>query len=381
MAKRVKGEGSWSYPKDGGVRLKVMYDGKAKYFYGQSQSVCLEKKKDFEALRKKGIDSDNGVTVEKYITNWMVNVKAKKLKKRSYDRLESSVNTWIIPYLGEYKFNKLESITVQTDLINYMQDCGRSLSSIKKVKDALNGAYTYAIKTRAVDYNPIDAVELPSPEEFDIKEIEYFDKEERQRFIETATSHCLTGRPRYVIGWFMVLMLQTGLRIGEALAIKQSDINLDKRIIYIDSTIVSIKNRKAKPGDLKWLLIDQPLPKGNRSRFVHLNDMAIRAIWEINQAFSYEPDGYLIHNDDGQFYTFGQVDATFKKILNRAGLKKCGVHSLRHSCAVALLEAKIPIETISDILGHSDISITYRVYAKVIEELKAEAMNIINHVI
>ena len=90
---------------------------------------------------------------------------------------------------------------------------------------------------------------------------------------------------------------------------------------------------------------------------------------------------YLIHNEDGQFYTFGQIDATFKKILNRAELKKCGIHSLRHSTAVALLEAKIPLETISDILGHSDISITYRVYAKVIEELKAEAMNIINHVI
>lgn len=381
MAKRVKGEGSWSYPKDGGVRLKVMYDGKAKYFYGQSEAVCLEKKADFEALRKKGIDSDNGVTVEKYVENWMKNVKAKKLKKRSYDRLESSVNTWIIPCLGDYKFNKLDSITIQMELINRMQEAGRGLSSIKKAKDALNGAYTYAVKTRAVDYNPVSAIELPSQDEFDTKEIVYFNKEERKKFMDIATSYCATGRERYVIGWFMVLMLQTGLRIGEALAIRHCDINLDKRIIYIDSTIVSIKNRNAKPGDLKWLLIDQPLPKGNRSRYVHLNDMAIRAIWELNQRFSYNPQGYLIHNDNGQFYTFGQIDATFKKILNRAELKKCGIHSLRHSTAVALLEAKIPIETISDILGHSDISITYRVYAKVIEELKAEAMNIINHVI
>ena len=381
MAKRVRGEGSWSYPKDGGVRLKVMYDGKAKYFYGQSETVCLEKKSNFEVLRKKGIDSDNGVTVAKYVENWMKNVKAKKLKKRSYDRLESSVNTWIIPCLGDYKFNKLDAITIQMELINRMQDAGRGLSSIKKAKDALNGAYTYALKTRAVDYNPVTAVELPGPDNFEVKEIEYFNKEERKRFIETATSYCLTGRDRYAIGWFMVLMLQTGLRIGEALAIRHCDINLDKRIIYIDSTIISVKNRNAKPGDLKWLLIDQPLPKGNRSRYVHLNDMALRAIWELNQRFTYEPQGYLIHNEDGQFYTFGQIDATFKKILNRAELNKCGIHSLRHSTAVALLEAKIPLETISDILGHSDISITYRVYAKVIEELKAEAMNIINHVI
>ena len=381
MAKRARGEGSWSYPKDGGVRLKVMYDGQPKYFYGKSESVCLEKKKDFEALRKKGIDSDNGITVEKYITNWMTNVKAKKLKKRSYDRLESSVNVWVIPQLGDYKFNKLESITIQTELINYMQECGRSLSSIKKVKDALNGAYTYALKTRAVDYNPVNAVELPSPDEFNIKEIEYLNKEGRKRFIQTATSHCMTGRQRYTIGWFLVLMLQTGLRIGEALAIKHCDINLEKRIIYIDSTIISTKNRKAKPGDLKWLLIDQPLPKGNRNRYVHLNNMAIRALNELNKLFSYDPEGYIIHNEDGQFYTFGQVDATFKKILNRAELPRCGVHSLRHSCAVALLEAKVPLQVISDILGHSDVSITYRVYAKVIEELKAEAMNEINEII
>lgn len=381
MAKRAKGEGSWSYPKNGGVRLKVMYDGKIKYFYGKSQQVCLEKKRDFEALRKKGIDSDNGLTVERYITNWMVNVKAKKLKRRSYDRLESSVNVWIIPYLGDYKFNKLDSITIQTELINYMQKCGRSLSSIKKVKDALNGAYTYAVKTRVIEYNPVDAVELPSPDEFEIKEIEYFKKDERQKFIQTATSLCKTGRQRYTIGWFLVLMLQTGLRIGEALAIRHCDINLEKRIIYIDSTIISTKNRNPKPGELKWLLVDQPLPKGNRCRYVHLNDMAMQALQEIKQQFSYNPEGYIIHNEDGQFYTFGQVDATFKKILNRAGLPKCGVHSLRHSCAVALLEAKVPIETISDILGHSDVSITYRIYAKVIEELKAEAMNLINEVI
>lgn len=381
MTKRVKGEGSWSYPKDGGVRLKVMYDGKAKYFYGQSEAICLEKKSNFEALRKKGIDSDNGVTVEKYVSNWMKNVKARKLKKRSYDRLESSIMTWVIPCLGDYKFNKLDSMTIQMDLIDRMQDAGRSLSSIKKAKDALNGAYVYALKTRAVDYNPVSAIELPRQDDSDIKEIVYFNKEERRRFIDAATSYCLTGRDRYIIGWFMVLMLQTGLRIGEALAIRHCDINLDKRIIYIDSTIVSIKNRNAKPGDLKWLLIDQSLPKGNRSRYVHLNDMALRAIWELNQRFSYDPQGYLIHNEDGQFYTFGQIDATFKKILNRAELPKCGIHSLRHSCAVALLEAKIPIETITDILGHSDISITYRVYARVIEERKAEAMNIINHVI
>lgn len=381
MTKRAKGEGSWSYPKDGGVRLKVMYNGKAKYFYGQSEAVCLEKKKNFESLRKKGIESNNGVTVEKYITNWMTNVKSKKLKKRSYDRLESSINTWIIPHLGDYKFNKLDSITIQTELINYMQVCGRSLSSIKKVKDALNGAYTYALKTRAVDYNPIDAIELPSADEFEIKEIEYFQKDERKKFIQVATSHCKTGRQRYTIGWFLVLMLQTGLRIGEALAIKHCDINLEKRIVYIDSTIISTKNRKHKQGEPRWLLIDQPLPKGNRCRYVHLNNMAIQALGELNQIFAYDPNGYIIHNADGQFYTFGQVDATFKKVLNRAELPKCGVHSLRHSCAVALLEAKIPLQVISDILGHSDVSITYRVYAKVIEELKAEAMNEINEII
>ena len=73
MAKRARGEGSWSYPKDGGVRLKVMYDGKAKYFYGQSEVVCLEKKRDFEALRKKGVDPDNEITVARYIYNWMKN--------------------------------------------------------------------------------------------------------------------------------------------------------------------------------------------------------------------------------------------------------------------------------------------------------------------
>ena len=108
MAKRVKGEGSWSYPKDGGVRLKIMYDGKAKYFYGQSEDVCLEKKRNL--LKKK----------------------VKKMKNNEYINLGKIINTFGIR--GELKIYSEEEIKT-IDELSKIDSKERLLDMIYKLSE------------------------------------------------------------------------------------------------------------------------------------------------------------------------------------------------------------------------------------------------------
>lgn len=72
-------------------------------------------------------------------------------------------------------------------------------------------------------------------------------------------------------------------------------------------------------------------------------------------------------------------DTTFRQILKNAGIDKIsGVHSLRHTFASMLFKKGVDPKTVSELLGHSDVSITYNIYIHIIHEQKTKAINLLN---
>jgi site-specific recombinase XerD len=125
------------------------------------------------------------------------------------------------------------------------------------------------------------------------------------------------------------LIYACGLRIGEALSLKISDIDSDRALIHI---------REAK---------------GYKDRIVGLSPM----ILEVLRAYykEYKPQYYLFESPDGKPYSQSSVRSVFRKACQSAGIKKpVRVHSLRHSYATHLLEAGTDLRYIQDILGHKD---------------------------
>lgn len=182
-----------------------------------------------------------------------------------------------------------------------------------------------------------------------------------------------TNNRRFVNGGAVDFILNTGLRMGEALALKWSDISFEKKTVSVTKNLILVKDRSGK--GLKYKLILQDRPKSDKSkRMLPLNKAALQALEDLKTAPGYSPNGFIIHTKDGK----PVLPRTFEQMLGlmckAAGIREIGAHSLRHTYATRLFEKRVDIKIISELLGHSSTEITYRVYIHVIDALKENAV-------
>lgn len=386
--KRGHGEGSIYQRKNGlwaaSIQIGTDESGKPiiKYFYSKEQKEVVNKLNEFKLLQAQGFDKLTSTTLKDYITSWLVNVKFYELKLSSYDRLESTINNQIIPRLGFYKLdvkNELTASIIQTELINKMFAEGYSHSSIKKAYNALNGCLKYASKNRQILFNPMETVVMPSETKFEKKEIKILIDDEIKRFEEACTVKHKNGELVFKIGYGFILILYTGIRMAEALALKWSDVDLENKTIKIDSSVVMVKNRKANDNAPKNILIEQDSTKTQKSkRTIKLCKKAYNSLVELNKIFNYDKDDYIFQTRNKTPIRPRNLQNTFDAILARANIEHKGVHSLRHTFASMLFKKKVDVKHVSEILGHADVRITYQTYIHLIQEQKDSAIDLLD---
>lgn len=148
----------------------------------------------------------------------------------------------------------------------------------------------------------------------------------------------------------ILVLLRTGMRIGELLNTKMPDVNMEEQKILIYEA-----------------------PKNRRGRVVYFGSDARDALqaW-MEKRKQREP--YLFHARKGMPLTYGGARLMFKKYLRRAGLSNKGysLHCLRHTFATGLLNAGMPLECLEKLLGHNSLEVTRR-YARLSDKSKEES--------
>ena len=210
------------------------------------------------------------------------------------------------------------------------------------------------------------------------------------RCLYDLTEEVAEPNTQYLNRWKMVqmyiFMLNTGIRCGEALALKFSDINLEDKYVQINKSVSTIYEREPghpenKTGLRKTVVTT---PKTQCSvRVIPLNRSAISAVENIiryNQKRGVETE-YLCTTHRGD----PMEQTRFQKLLDVILTKHCpehctrrGVHSLRHTFASMCIRRGIDIKVVSDLLGHSNTAFTYAKYVHVIQQQKAKAINMID---
>lgn len=118
--------------------------------------------------------------------------------------------------------------------------------------------------------------------------------------------------------------------------------------------------------------------KGNR--VIPLNDCAIEA-FQIMKKRNEDMDitsDLIFSNYEGKLLTIKSVQTIFKGICNDLGIEYKGLHALRHTFGSLLIKNHVNIKIVSELLGHTDVRFTYNRYIHIIQEQKAEAINLIN---
>ena len=379
--RRDYGSGSISQRKDGTWTARMIIGtneaGKPriKAFYGKSEREVKKKMKEFE----KELHKNDGTvvqknTVETYMRNWLYSVKSNELKPKSFDRLEQTIVYQVIPHIGNLQIAAIQADDVQK-MLNTLKAEGKSYSTIKKAYDAVNECFRTGMIKRTVTGNPALGVAVPAKKTFTKSKIKCYTKEESERLCEAATRCYKNGKMIYRLGNAIPLALNTGLRLAELVGLKWEDVSLEDRILTVSETRVVVKDRSGKSGN-KYITIEQDSAKSESSeRTLYLNDEALAALSQLHDVTG--GFKYVLSTEDGGALSPRYLDRMLRKIAVLAGFpeeKIYGLHSLRHSFASRLFENGEDVKTVSEILGHSDITITYNTYIHLINDQKKTAI-------
>ena len=179
-------------------------------------------------------------------------------------------------------------------------------------------------------------------------------------------------------GHAYLLILNTGLRMGEALSLKWDDIDFAKKTITVTKNNVLIRNRDTdgnKIGGYKLQTQDSAKTScGNR--IIPMNRSAEEALLELKKN---NTTPFVIINSQNNQVLPSNFERTFHTVLTNAGINKTyGIHALRHTFASMLFAKGVDVKIVSKLLGHSTVKITYYIYVHLFEKDIIHVTNVLD---
>ena len=351
---------------------------KYKRFKSDKQYVVLEKIREFEQGFVRTKDATKSY-LEDFLDGYLFNVKKNVLKPSSFDR-DVRTGNLIKKYIGNYTLEQLTTPFFQSELINKLKDDDYSYSTIHKVYVLLNECLQYAVDTDKLNKNPCKLVKQPPRKIFETKEIRWLTEEEIQQFKEQASSTYKNGKPKYIYGLAISLVIYTGLRCGELSALKWSNIDFENKTINVAKNIITAFDYDGV-NRIKARTQIQDSTKTSKGRKIPLIKSAENILNSIKSQYKeINPDGFIINNSD-KMVMIQVLSRSYLDIANACGIANpLGIHTLRHTFASLLIKKGVDIKIVSEILGHKDVSFTYNVYVHILEEQKIQAMNLLDDI-
>ena len=389
LPKLPYGQGSFSYHNDLiAYRKRIKSDNgshETKTIYGQTPQECMEKMKQYEKnAQKQNYDASNKILLDA-MNDWVDTIKKPTLKSQSYTRLKSVIKPQIgNSDIAHFQYKSIKSDEIQA-VINNLNDKNYSHSVIKKTYDCLNDFYRYISAKDKID-NPMLLVVMPTTSNIkaETREVEFFDKEDIDKFIKECGATYNTGTYKYRYGYALAANIYMGMRIGELLALQWKDIDFEKRTAYVCKTLIKENNPEYDPNKpelmkdrkiRKTRYVVQNSTKKSKNRYVPINTKAMELLKKYRDISEFTTnDDFVICTRNRKTTTIKNISDTIKaiEIASETKVQSSGTHILRHTCASLYFRAGVPIETICQILGNTR-EVCEKTYIHFIEEQLKEA--------
>lgn len=338
----------------------------------RGKQIVTKKLTEFKKQILLGEVGTSKVTLNDYIENWLEIYQKPKVKETTYYRDCTVFNGHIKYTIGHKRITDIKAIDVQR-LINNEKDKYAN-KTIEKTYSLLNRVFNRAVALGDVGKNPCVGIVLPTihsnlikPKimtEYTIEETEKM----KNGIYDSFYNHSRLYRaaPSYLI------LLNTGIRLGELLALTWDKIDFDNNLMKISATQETIR------GEDKLKKVTT-LPKTKSSyRTVVLNKTALEMIKELRKRNKEQgiESSYVVCNLKGDSYNDNNYRRDFKRFCERYSIPYKGIHTLRHTFASRLFRRGIDVQTVSKLLGHNNPTITQNIYIHILEEQKAKAVEL-----
>lgn len=352
-----------------------------KEFYGSGKKEAEQKRDEYLNGINNGLNIDfKNAILGELLHTWLFEIVRLNVKASSFEKYESVYRNHIKnSEIHGIKLSELQSIQIQR-YYNKLFKSKFSSESISSINKLLKTFFNYAVDEGYLVKNPCSGkkIVIPGLKEINEKEIEVFTDEEitkLKKVLDSSKYKCL-----------ILIALGTGLREGELLALNWNDLSPEYSEIIVSKTIKRVKKFEADETSKNITIIQAPKSQtSNRTVPIPSNLISVIKTHELNQKIEkvkagpyYDDKGFIFSTDTGKPLDHRNLSQSYRKLLIKAQIPHHKFHALRHTFATKLFERRVPLKTVSTLLGHSNVAITANIYTHVIPKEKIDAVEKLN---
>ncbi|WP_245205605.1 tyrosine-type recombinase/integrase [Kitasatospora sp. RG8] len=399
MARRANGEGTIILRKDGRYAAAAYVykpDGTRtrKWVYGKTRTEVANKLTEMQEKTRQGIPAvTSNMPLADYLDYWLTAVASERYKPSTMSSYEPISRVYIAPVLGRKPLNRLTPADIRRFLASFRTGClcclrrvdhsrplekqvccavrkccqrRPSARTVQYAHAVLRSSLQSAVREELLARNVARLVERPTVPH---KEVQPLTPEEVRALLRAARDHRL-----YPL-W--LLLVSTGLRRGEVLALTWTDIDLEARQLRVRRNLQRVKGHLVfgtpKTARSRRTIA---LPASCVARLRERREQQIQERAEAGmdwQPLDIQPDGLVFTTLTGTALDPRNLNRSLATLCTKAKLRRIRVHDLRHTCASMMLASGVAVRTIMETLGHSTISMTLDTYAHIMETTLREA--------
>lgn len=331
--------------KRGYYRETGSYRGESYDFRAKSKEDLRDKVQRFMDQIDHGIVSP-GMTVDAWAACWLETYKQRTVSAKQFATYQGIIKNYVIPAIGRRKLHDIRSVELQGILNNL--NCSRDYGA--KILQTIKQIFRTARQNKLIADDPAEFLQLPK-----------LRSGTRRSITDAERSLILRACENHKAGNWILMMLYCGLRPSEAAALRWIDINIPNRVVHVTHAIDryngTIKEPKTSFGvrdiPLTEELVRQLRP-GKPFEFITTNsqghihtDQSLNNLWK----------SFKRHMDK-----IGGAKFYRNKVVISAVADDLTPYCLRHTYCTDLQAAGVPINVAKELMGHSDISVTSRIY-------------------
>ena len=355
-----------------------------KSFCAPTKKAVLKKIGDYIEFFKMEIAEadETKKPLRKSMQKWLEVFQYGTVERATHDRKEDCAKLYIYPRIGDLIISEVAAADL-SGILSQMMIEGYAHSTVKHVYSLLNEYFRYLCYEDYIPKNPMAYVRMIKKANFLAAQgreiiarsdaVTVLTDEEIRRLREAVFTRNRKGALKHQQAAAYLLMLNTGLRTGEALGLLNSDIDLDKRELSVIRAVKEVSKRDKDGTVCGTELIVGGMKTAASKRTIPLNSTAIEMILILRTERYFGADSPLISNQVGDFTRPSTFRSRWYTLLDFAGISHKGLHSLRHTFATRLINGvedengnlkTLTVRQVADLLGHTTSSVTEKYYVR-----------------